>query len=360
METMKMKVLLLIDAWFPFVGGAQIQIKNLSRILKDKHNVNYFILHAPSANILIRLFWSLWVIPQAIYLYKKEKFDLIHAHAYWPAIPGKILAKILKLPFVFTAHGSNLLDLRKKGIRPFLEKYILTKIEYDWLISVSSNFLKYKNINKKITIIPNGADIKKFKSLKVKKLKSKSPITNHQPPTILFVGRLEKIKGVDYLIKAFKKVVNKFKSVNLVIAGKGSEEMRLKKLAKNLNVNHKIKFVFYKNYNDLIVEYSKADVFVLPSLSEGQPLTLLEAWAAKLPVVVTNVGENPKMVKNGINGYLVEIKNSESLAKAIIKVLKNKNRNLMGEKGYQLVKEKYSWQNCAKKTYEIYKKAIKN
>ena len=203
----------------------------------------------------------------------------------------------------------------------------MTKIKYDQIISVASNFLRHKNVNKNIVVIPNGVNIKEFKSLKVKKLKRKSLI-------ILSVGRDDPIKGWEYLRKAFKRVKKEFPQAELKIINSG-----------------------YK-HADLVKEYLKADVFVLPSLSEGQPLTLLEAWAAKLPVIVTAVGENPKMVKNGVNGYIIEPGNANLLAQAILKMLRNKKRDLLGKKGYQLVKSKYTWKKCAQRTYEIYQKVL--
>jgi len=320
-----MKILILIDAWFPFIGGAQIQIKNLKNILEKKYKCQYYILHSPSANIVIRFLWSFWVIFQVILLDKKQKFDLIHAHAYWPGIPGKILSIILKIPVVFTVHGSNLLDLRKKSIRAILEKAILTKIKYNWVITVSSNFLKYRNINKNITVIVNGVNVKKFNKIKVSKAKVFR---------VLFVGRDDPVKGLSYLKKAINLIKKTYPKIELVVIQKNWK------------------------YSSLIQEYKKSHVFVLPSLSEGQPLTLLEAWAAKLPVVVTKVGENPRMVKNGYNGYLVKPGNVDDLAEKIIKVLKNKDRKIFGKRGYNLVKNKYSWEICAQKTYEIYKKVV--
>lgn len=321
-----MKVLVLIDAWFPFIGGSQIQIKNLKRILEKNYKCKFYILHSPSVNIIIRFLWAFWVIPQAIILYLRHNFDLIHAHAYWPGIPGKILSKILKIPIIFTVHGSNLLDLNKKSPRYYLEQLILTKIKYNTVISVSSNFLKHKNVNKKIVVIPNGVDIRSFDRVKIKKEK---------PFKIIFVGRNDPVKGLKFLKKAMIRVKKEFPQARLkIIAGA-------------------------VDYQDLIKEYKSSHVFVLPSLSEGQPLSLLEAWAAKLPVVVTRVGENPKMVKNGDNGYLVEPGDSTSLAKAILKVLKDKKRGVMGKRGYQLVKRKYSWQKCAQKTYEVYQLLVR-
>ncbi|PIS09367.1 hypothetical protein COT75_01675 [Candidatus Beckwithbacteria bacterium CG10_big_fil_rev_8_21_14_0_10_34_10] len=321
-----MKILVLIDAWYPFIGGAQIQIENLERILEKKSKVKYYLLHSPRANIIIRFLWSLWVIPQAWWLNRKEKFDLIHAHAYWSGVPGKILSLILKIPIVFTVHGSNLLDLKVRSLRAFLENIVLTRIKYDQVISVSSNYLQYRNVNKNITVISNGVEVENFDKVKVKKEK---------PFKILFVGRNDPVKGINYLRKAMKKVRKEFPHVRLIIITGGIK------------------------HEDLIREYKASHVFVLPSLSEGQPLTLLEAWAAKLPVIVTRVGENPKMVQNGINGYLVKPKDSSGLSKAILRVLKDKNRDILGQKGYNLVKEKYSWQKCAQKTHEIYKQLVK-
>lgn len=320
-----MKILILIDAWFPFVGGGQMQVKNLRKILEKDFDCQFFILHSPSSHILVRFLWTFWVIPQAIYLNFKHKFDLIHAQAYWPGVPGKILAKILKIPIVFTVHGSNLLDLGVKTPRAFLEKIILTKIRYDQVISVSSNFLKYKNVNKNITVISNGVNVNAFDKIRVKKEK---------PFKILFVGRDDPVKGLKFLKQAMRKVNERFSQARLKIITSGVD------------------------YQNLIREYKSSHVFVLPSLSEGQPLTLLEAWAAKLPVVVTRVGENPKMVKNNFNGYLVEAEDSQNLAKAIIKVLTDKKRALMGKRGYQLVRDDYTWERCVEKTYKVYKKII--
>lgn len=318
-----MKVLVLIDAWFPFTGGAQIQIKNLIHILEKDYDCSFSVLHSPSANILVRFLWSIWVIPQAILFYRKHKFDLIHAHAYWPGIPGKIISKILNVPIIFTVHGSNSLDIGEISIKALLEKIILTKIHYNYVISVSSNFLKYKNVNKTISIIPNGVDVGSFDKVEVKKEK---------PYKILFVGRNDPVKGLIYLEKAMKLVKEKFSNAGLKIVSGGLNE------------------------TELIKEYKSSHIFVLPSLSEGQPLTLLEAWAAKLPVIVSDVGDNKKMVRNGYNGYLVPSRDHIALSVCIVKLLSDSKRDLLGINGYNLVKNLYSWRISAQKTYEVYKK----
>lgn len=101
--------------------------------------------------------------------------------------------------------------------------------------------------------------------------------------------------------------------------------------------------------------YLRANLFVLPSLSEGFPLTLLEAWAAKLPVVAAAVGEVSYVVKDGINGYLVPPGNVGAFAKAMTIALKNSDLAKLGENGYNLAKG-YTWKNVARKTLAVYQK----
>ncbi len=93
----------------------------------------------------------------------------------------------------------------------------------------------------------------------------------------------------------------------------------------------------------------------MSSYAEGQPITLLEAWAAKLPVVVTRVGDNPQMVKHGVNGYLVEPGNPQSLAQELLKLLQSPLKaKRLGLNGYAMVKRSYSWDKVVEQTYSVY------
>ena len=116
-------------------------------------------------------------------------------------------------------------------------------------------------------------------------------------------------------------------------------------------------FVFKgKLYGEtLIKEYKSSHLFVLPSLYEGMPLTLLEAWASKLPVLVTKVGENPFIVKEGINGWLVKPADLKNLAKKIKRVI-NMDRNKLraiGERNYKEVEKKYDWDKIITTLYGV-------
>lgn len=376
------KIAILIDVWFPVVGGGQVHVEEIAkRICKKNECVveiitsNLGIKKDPATSFtfhkkmdglkIIRLgpkfsfknpIGRILYIPFTIFYLLTHDFDIIHAQAFLPGIPGKIISLIKRKPVVFTVHGAAQKVWKEMGGKitfvffKLAEKIIFFKIHYDWQITVSPDFLRFKNINRNISFIPNGVDIKKFDRVVVDKDKEFK---------IIFVGRLHPQKGLIYLFRAVKIVQEKLRNVYIVLVGQGVLESRLKKEAEKLKMIDRLIFTGRLEGEKLIKEYKSSHLFVLPSLYEGQPITLLEAWAAKLPVVVTNVGGNEYFVKNGINGYIVPPKNQKELAKKILDVLSNPKREIMGERGYQLVKKKYSWEKVAEETYKIYLKVLK-
>lgn len=330
----RIKVAVLIDAWFPFYGGGQVHVKEITKNLQKQ--CEFEIFHSPSARPASRILWSARVIPQVIKDHKQKKFDLVHAHAFLAGIPGKAISRALNLPVVFTIHGSHILDIYqdikiKKIFKPpkwkyFLEKMILTGLRYDYQISVAERFLSYDNVNQKIAVIANGVNVSDFDSVKTGKNKQF---------TIIFVGRQDKIKGISYLDSAFKKLKQKHPDIKLVKVSGGRAAGK-----------------------QLIKLYKSSHLFVLPSLAEGQPISLLEAWAAKLPVIVTRVGDNAKMVEEGINGYLVPPADESELYQAMLKAYENSALEELGQAGYNLVKKSYTWKQAARKTLKVYKEVL--
>ncbi len=328
-----MNICFLIDVSLErFTGGGQVHLENLIREINnfsrlkrpgfsvgERPGLNIF--GGLNQNIIFRLCWMFYVIPWVIFQhFFRQKFDLIHAHSIPAMVSGKILSAILGIPVTVTVHGYN-------GKR-WMEKFILTKIKYDAQITVARNFLEVSNVNKNVAYIPNGIDIVKFTKLHSRIRR----FVNFRTPQILFVGRKnDPVKGFSILERALELVKKIIPQTELLVAGGDLPP------------------------ESVLQMYRKADLFVLPSLSEGFPLTLLEAWAEKLPVVVTRVGELPYLVKNGINGYLADPGSAEKLAAVIIKALKNRNLAKLGENGYNLIKE-YTWEKTAKETMKVYQK----
>lgn len=335
-QKLSINVCYLIDVSLErFIGGGQVHLAQLARQLKarsfpmSKGPVVFTtgIFSGPSPNTLIRLLWVIWVIPEVIfYHYTKKRFSLIHAHSIPAMVAGKILSALLSIPVIITVHGA--------WMKNRLERFILTNIRYDAQITVSRSFLKLKNINKKILYVPNGIDAESFNRRRGGD--ENESFLKRAPFRVLFVGRQnDPAKGYTILEKAVALLKAKKADVELTIVGG--------EISRDVVTNR----------------YRQAHLFVLPSLSEGFPLTLLEAWAAKLPVVATAVGDIPYLVKDGINGFLVPPGDVRALAKAILRAMRWKGLVRLGENGYNLAK-RYTWKLTAEKTLEVYDKVLLN
>ncbi|MGI5828461.1 MAG: glycosyltransferase family 4 protein [Patescibacteria group bacterium] len=346
-----MRIAVLIDVYgSDFIGGGQIHVRNVSKKLRKLgHSVRVFSQKNP--HIIARFFWAIWVVPWVIFSHIYNKYDIVHSHGYISGISAKIISIFLKIPVVHTVHGSNLLDIGDQTWKGKLEKFLLLDIPYDAEISVSQNFLNYKPRSRKVVVVPNGVDVARFEKANLKSLnKNKTP---KEGIIFLYVGRMEAIKGVDILLKALKRVKSRTWTLRLV--GEGSEKEELVKLSNRLGISEKVQFLGKKNEKSLLKEYINADVFVLPSLSEGQPLTLLEAWAAKLPVLVTRVGHNPYIVVNGKDGLLVNPRNISELCQKLEWMIANIDKlRQMGLDGHKKAKKWYDWNEIGKKTMKIY------
>lgn len=328
-------VAIVIDAWFPTAknelgiwGGGQVHVQELTKALMSRYPVTFTLFFPAHPNVIYRGLWPYLATIRLILYHRKHPFHLIHSHGIYSGLSGYLAAKITHLPTIHTVHGSHLMDLKSKSLKAWVQKTVLTKLTYSAQISVASSFLKHSNNNKNITVISNGVNVAEYDEIKVEK---------NPDPTIIWVGRDSPVKGLNILRQAVLKVRKQIPNLKTklitggVVTGKA-----------------------------LIRVYKKSHVFVLPSLAEGQPITLLEAWAARLPVVVTDVGDNALMVKDGINGYVVEPGNVHQLANAILKTLRARTKDIeMGQNGYRLVKEHYTWDVIADKTWAVYQGVLK-
>ncbi|OGD81369.1 hypothetical protein A3G14_05435 [Candidatus Curtissbacteria bacterium RIFCSPLOWO2_12_FULL_38_9] len=364
-----MKVAVLIDTWFPFMGGGQINAWEISKRLakqgveidivtrncgRDKlkrvKNITVYKLGSKSAanNSLSKILFLF----KSYYFISKKNYDLIHAHAFLPGITARLLMVLKGIPAIFTVHGTSIGTNLNNIFSRWLEKFILTQIRYSAQITVSQDFLKIKNINENVYYIPNGVDVKKFDKVNIKKFKR---------PTLLFVGRLNPQKNLQNLIVAMDLVRKKLSSAQLLIVGSGILRNDLIRLVEKLKLQKNVKLLGQKTGDDLVTLYKSVHIFVLPSIYEGQPLSLLEAWAAKLPAIVSKTGDCQYLVKGGQNGYLIGNANhSVEIARLVVKAFKNKNLAEFGQNGYNLVKEKFSWDKSTKLTLDLYEKITKS
>jgi glycosyltransferase involved in cell wall biosynthesis len=208
------------------------------------------------------------------------------------------------------------------------------------------NIIKEYAPRKEIHVIPFGIDTELFSPL---------PKKTGQPFTIGMTKSLKPIYGIDYLIKALPQLIAKIPDLRVLLIGEGEQKQHLKELAKELSVENIVHFEGSVPHKSIPRYLSMMDIFVMPSLSESFGVSALEAQAMKVPVVATNIGGIPEVVKDGISGLLVKPKDSKELASAIIKLLGNDAlRKYMGENGRKFVIEKYEWERNAEEMEELY------
>src|SRR3990167_3487232 len=183
-----MRVAVIIDTWFPFIGGGQINAWEISKRLatkgvgidivtrncgKDKlkrvRNLNVYKLGAKSApnDSISKIFF---ILRSFFFIYNKD-YDLIHAQAFLPGITARLLMVFRGIPAIFTVHGFSFNTNLNNIFSRWLERFILTKILYSAQITVSQDFLNLKNINEQVMYIPNAVNIGDFDAIKVPKFK---------------------------------------------------------------------------------------------------------------------------------------------------------------------------------------------
>jgi glycosyltransferase involved in cell wall biosynthesis len=309
-------------------------------------------------------------------LKEKKQFDILHLNE------PRLLTRRNSIPIVTTIHSNQYnqlplrwIDLKQNlSITNFMELFlktpfgsisdILTAKYSDYLISPSqhlSNLIhKYCLVPKeKISFIPNSIDIIQYDATNDnEEILRRFNISKNN--YILFMGRLSNIKGIPYLINAFKRVKKEHSSLQLVITGSGhkSYESYLRKLAGNE------KDIIFTGYQNEITEkkalYSNSITVVFPSLYEGLPMSMLEAMACKRPIIASNVGGIPSLIKDEEIGFLTRPANVKDISENIQKLILDEDmRKKMGEKGRKIIENDYTVEKMIKKTLQLYQSIIK-
>ena len=313
-------------------------------------------------------FFFLSELFSAIRIIRKEKIDVIHSHWLVPqGLVGAICKKVFGIPHVTTVHGADINTIKKLEILSGKKSKILSGIFSFVLhnsdkINANSSYTKSivlsidGRVKNKIEIIPMGVDINRFKHEDDINIKEDFDAEY----LILSVGRLIDWKGTKYLITAMKEIIKKIPNAKLVIGGIGPEKENLEKLTEELKLKNNVIFTGYIEDIDLLKYYASSDIFVLPSINlnghtETLGVVLLEAMACGTPVIGSNVGGIPDIIKDGYNGFLVSEKSPEDLADKIIELLSNKElAEEFATNGLKTVQEKFSWISVTERFIEVY------
>lgn len=275
--------------------------------------------------------------------------DVVHAYSYFYPVCAltALEASRTKTPFIVSvdslpgvnwSSGNTLVDVIARIYTETFGRIIFSLADQvvalgEYLVEPLSNYI---NTDQSL-VIPNGIDIERF---------SPSTCIQHGKEYIklLYVGRLDPVKGIRYLLEAVAILDNKF---HLSIVGDGTRKQEYERLCTTLNIRDQVSFEGYQS--DVISYYQSHDLFILPSLSEGQPTVLMEAQACGLPVISTDVGAASALVGAGTT---VPPENAEQLAKIIESF--NIEGDQLSEQARSHIVKYYSKENMCEKYMDLY------
>ncbi|UCF08327.1 MAG: glycosyltransferase family 4 protein [Thermoplasmata archaeon] len=387
-----MRLLKLCVRFPPAPGGVEFQLlKVLKELQKRGHDVQVFTSDLYSEipwrkldgsytdveGIPVKRFrahslkgdYQYSVMPSLVRAVLSGRWDIIHAHSYgfFPSHAGAMGARARRGKFVFTPHfhpgETGWGGEKRKRIRGFYDEYAAGRVisAAEKIICVSEGEKKYAVEagfpRDRIAIVPDSVDITRFEGLKKGSFREAFGIEGN---FVLFVGRLAKNKGLEYLVEAVPEVLEPFPETKFVMIGEdeGMKE-KLASRAKGLDVEDKIFFLGALNDEQVSQAFLDSSVFVLPSEFEAFGIVLIEAAAAGRACVATRVGGIPYVVKDGETGTLVDYADSHQLARAISELLGDeKKRSSLGRTGKKHVEENFTIEKVVDRLEGVYDEVL--
>jgi glycosyltransferase involved in cell wall biosynthesis len=372
----------------PLIGGGGYHVYNLTRELVRKGiEITVFTFNPAKDSSLMRKTvetqfgkvrvyrFPAFPIPRTIYpiapslipYLLKEEPDIIHAHGYqfFTSDAAAIMSKIKKKPLILTLHGfpRGFSKMFHKAYFNLIGKRTLKTAKK--IIAVSNKVMQeFKAIGvpeERITIIPNGVNLEEFNNALNGDNFRKSLNIKENEKLILSIGRLEEIKGFQYLIMALAKIQLETNPVKLVIAGpEFNYGSQLRKLIVETRMEDKVIFYGPIDGREKLEALAAADIAIVPSIYEGFSIFLLEAMASGKPVIATKTGIAPELIQNGKNGFLINSGDVEDLSEKIATILGNNQlSSLMSQECKNTVKA-FDWGKISGQVLAIYNQSLKN
>ena len=307
---------------------------------------------------------NIFLSPGMIFEVKKslKNFDVIHMHEYrtMQNVIARHYALKYGIPYVLQAHGSLPIIMGKTELKKFYDNIWGQKILQDaaYVIAVTNveaeQFKMLGIKENKIKVIPNGIDLAEYVNLPPKgNFKRKHGLTENQE-IILYLGRIHKIKGLDLLVRAFNIVKKSDKQVKLVITGPDNGYLaELMSTIRDLGIEDHVIITGPLYGQDKIEAYVDADVYVLPSIYETCPISVIEACACGTPVIVTDRCGIANIIDN--QAGIVVPYDEIILSKTLLTLLHDNNKKQeFGKNGILLVRDKLNWDKINKQIEDIY------
>ena len=368
-----MKIAMVSPYDFTWPGGVTAHVAQLARELgRSGHYVKVLAPHSPSrefqdADLLVplgrsvplpsggsiaRVSLSWWLYPKVRALLKKEQFDIIHLHEPMAPILPLCVLEFSKSVNVGTFHASYARQHLYRFTSPIIKRW---QQRLHGNIAVSPAARRYVNntFPGDYEIIPNGIDFNHFSA-------NVTPLPRYQDGklNILFVGRLEKRKGLRYLLEAYSKLKWELPNIRLIVVGPGNPDKESYRILSSHNLQD-VDFVGKVSYDDLPRYYASADIFCSPATgAESFGIVLLEAMAAGKPVIASDIEGFRGVMTDGEHGLLVPKKDSDALADALGTLARDPElRRKLGGQGNRTA-EGYRWEVVAGRVEKYYNKCL--
>ena len=297
---------------------------------------------------------------------KKGKFDVIHAHDWLVAYSAKSIKESYNIPLISTIHATE--SGRNSGIHDETQRYIN---DSEWMLTyesseviVNSNYMK-NEVQRlfglpydKINVIPNGVNLQLFSNVNIDyDFRRQYAMDNEK--IILYVGRLVYEKGIQNLIAAMPKILDRYHDSKLIICGRGGMIDELMEQVKYLGIDNKVYFAGYCDSKKMQKMYKCADVAVFPSTYEPFGIVAIESMLSGTPTIVSDVGGLNEIVEHGVTGMKSYAGNANSIADSVLALLFDpKLCANISQNAIKKVKENYNWAKITDNTYYVYQLAI--
>ena len=379
-----MRVLIFSTAYYPFVGGAEVAIKEITDRLGSEYEFDLITARMDSkvpcveqigAVNVYRVGWGIpvldkWLLMKwggwkAWQMNRKNKYDVAWSMmASWGGLAAWWFSVITpSVPLVVTLQEGDVIAERKFGLVALGWRLILSRAR---LVTVISNYLGAEarkfGYRGDVVLVPNGVDLGKFQISNFKfqnRLELRAKYGLKETDTVLITtSRLVEKNAVGDIIQSLKFLPE---NVKLLIAGTGELEQNLKFKIKNLKLESRVKILGFINQEDLPLYLHAPDIFIRPSLSEGQGISFLEAMAAGLPIIATPVGGIPDFLKDGETGLFCNVHDPKSIVEQVKRLSNNPVlHDHIIKQAQELISRDYSWDLLVERMRkEVFNKAVK-
>jgi len=362
--------ILFFGTYFRFMGKETYISDEIESVVNNYPNIKYLVYTVGpynKSNSIIRYSKNiLWVrrkelrnpkvflrfLKEIITIFIKFKPDIVHSTYVIESIIMGFFGKLFKVPTIFHSRGMDF------NFYPFIKirSNILARIacKLNNIVITVSKVMKLDSIRlnvpqKKVISLYDGIDLLLFNPV------NSNFKNNYQKLEILNVGRFVPIKCQEMIIETCKTLSEKGYNFHLTLTGYGPLENDLRNLIKRYQLENQITITGYIDHDKIPEIMKKVDIYIQPSLTEGMPISVLEAMSMKLPVVLTKVGGMPELIKNNDGGILIEINDKEQLYNAILEYYDNpKKIKTDGERNREFIIKNFNWIVHANRLNNIY------